>query len=52
MTATTRRMRDLTIEDHTISVPLVWGDGSAGAPLWRISVHMPHRWIVCTSLVG
>ena len=25
MTATTRRMRDLTIEDHTISVPLVWG---------------------------
>ncbi len=26
MTATTRRMRDLTIGDHTISVPLVWGD--------------------------
>lgn len=26
MTAPTRRMRDLTIEDHTISVPLVWGN--------------------------
>ncbi len=26
MTAPKRRMRDLTIEDHTVSVPLIWGD--------------------------
>jgi pimeloyl-ACP methyl ester carboxylesterase len=28
MTVTTRRMQDLTVEDHTITVPLVWGDAS------------------------
>lgn len=28
MAATTRRMQDLTIEDHTITVPLVWGDAA------------------------
>ncbi|MDL9977898.1 alpha/beta fold hydrolase [Microbacterium sp. ASV49] len=27
-TVTTRRMQDLTVEDHTITVPLVWGDAS------------------------
>ncbi|WP_166982997.1 alpha/beta fold hydrolase [Paramicrobacterium fandaimingii] len=26
MTVTTRRMQDLTIHEHTITVPLVWGD--------------------------
>lgn len=26
MTTTTRRMQHLTIEDHTLTVPLVWGD--------------------------
>lgn len=26
MTTTSRRMQDLTIDEHTISVPLVWGD--------------------------
>ncbi|WP_417563279.1 alpha/beta fold hydrolase [Microbacterium sp.] len=26
MAVTTRRMQDLTVEDHTITVPLVWGD--------------------------
>ncbi len=33
---TTRRMRDLTIEDHTISVPLIRGDGDDGR---TIDVH-------------
>jgi pimeloyl-ACP methyl ester carboxylesterase len=27
-TVTTRRIQDLTVEDHTITVPLVWGDAS------------------------
>jgi pimeloyl-ACP methyl ester carboxylesterase len=26
MSVTTRRMQDLTIDDHTLTVPLVWGD--------------------------
>ncbi|WP_029145984.1 alpha/beta fold hydrolase [Microbacterium luticocti] len=26
MAVTTRRMQDLTVEDHTLTVPLVWGD--------------------------
>lgn len=26
MSVTTRRMQDLSVEDHTITVPLVWGD--------------------------
>lgn len=26
MPATTRRMQDLTVDDHTLTVPLVWGD--------------------------
>lgn len=26
MTVTTRRMQDLTVEEHTLTVPLVWGD--------------------------
>ncbi|REJ05591.1 alpha/beta fold hydrolase [Microbacterium bovistercoris] len=28
MTATVRRMQDLTVTEHTITVPLVWGDES------------------------
>ncbi|WP_308492367.1 alpha/beta fold hydrolase [Microbacterium terrisoli] len=28
MAVTTRRVQDLTVEDHTITVPLVWGDGA------------------------
>ncbi len=36
MTVTTRRMRDLTIEGHTISVPLAWGDGEDGR---SVDVH-------------
>ncbi|GAA3753678.1 alpha/beta fold hydrolase [Microbacterium kribbense] len=28
MTVTTRRVQDLTVEDHTITVPLVWGAAS------------------------
>ncbi|MGO1487767.1 MAG: alpha/beta fold hydrolase [Arachnia sp.] len=32
----TRRMRDLTVADHSISVPLIWGEGDDGR---RIDVH-------------
>ncbi|WP_194410020.1 alpha/beta fold hydrolase [Microbacterium cremeum] len=28
MSVSTRRMQDLTVHDHTLTVPLVWGDGS------------------------
>jgi pimeloyl-ACP methyl ester carboxylesterase len=28
MPVTTRRMQDLTVHDHTLTVPLVWSDGS------------------------
>lgn len=28
MSVTTRRMQDLTVHDHTLTVPLVWGDPS------------------------
>ncbi|MFJ4996794.1 alpha/beta fold hydrolase [Microbacterium sp. NPDC088619] len=30
MTTTIRRLLDLTVEDHTLTVPLVWGDASDG----------------------
>ncbi|NYE18481.1 alpha/beta hydrolase [Microbacterium immunditiarum] len=36
MPVTTRRLQDLTIEDHTITVPLVWGDPDDGR---TIDVH-------------
>jgi len=36
MPVTTRRLQDLTIEDHTITVPLVWGDADDGR---TIDVH-------------
>ncbi len=36
MTVTTRRLLDLTIEDHTLTVPLVWGDD---ADTRTIDVH-------------
>ena len=36
MSTTVRRMQDLTVEDHVIEVPLVWGDPSDGR---TISVH-------------
>ena len=28
MSVTTRRMQDLTVDDHTLTVPLVWGDAA------------------------
>lgn len=36
MSVTTRRMQDLTIDDHTLTVPLVWGDPSDGR---TIDIH-------------
>ena len=36
MTVTTRRLLDLTIDDHTLAVPLVWGDD---ADTRTIDVH-------------
>lgn len=36
MSNTTRRMQDVTIEDHSIEVPLVWGDAGDGR---TIDVH-------------
>ncbi len=36
MTTTTRRMQDVTIDDHTLEVPLVWGDPDDGR---TIDVH-------------
>jgi len=36
MPVTTRRLQDLTIEDHSITVPLVWGDADDGR---TIDVH-------------
>ena len=36
MSVTTRRMQDLTVHDHTLTVPLVWGDPADGR---TIDVH-------------
>ncbi|GAA2979027.1 pimeloyl-ACP methyl ester carboxylesterase [Microbacterium terrae] len=36
MSVTTRRMQDLTVDDHTLTVPLVWGDA---ADTRTIDVH-------------
>ena len=36
MPVTTRRMQDLTIDDHTLTVPLVWGDPADGR---TIDIH-------------
>ncbi len=36
MTTTTRRLQDVTIDDHTITVPLVWGNPKDGR---TIDVH-------------
>ncbi|WES62754.1 alpha/beta fold hydrolase [Microbacter sp. GSS18] len=36
MSVTTRRMQDLTIHDHTLTVPLVWGDPADGR---TIDIH-------------
>ena len=36
MTVTTRQLADLVIEDHTITVPLVWGDPADGR---TIDIH-------------
>ncbi len=36
MTVTTRRLADLVVEDHTLTVPLVWGDPGDGR---TIDIH-------------
>jgi pimeloyl-ACP methyl ester carboxylesterase len=36
MPVTTRRMQDLTIDDHTLTVPLMWGDPADGR---TIDIH-------------
>jgi len=36
MTVTTRRMQDLTVHDHTLTVPLVWSDPADGR---TIDIH-------------